>query len=152
MKISTLHHIARHIHNSRRIVEKRTTHEMTEALTLAAGDATSKRQAAYLIATEVFDMDDTPFEDGGDRRHIDRILADFPGTWQPDRIPNGTCMGTADYHGKPAIWTTGMKIMHVTDDGQIYPGTVKAIADGLLEIEYPDGESGWEQPATCYPG
>ena len=69
-----------------------------------------------------------------------------------NRIPNGTTMGATDYHGKPAIWTTGMNIMHVTDDGQLYPGTVKSIADGLLEITWPDGESGWEQPATCYPG
>ena len=57
-----------------------------------------------------------------------------------------------DYHGNPTTFTPGMKVMHCTDDGQLYPGTVKSIADDLLEITWPDGEEGWEKPNTCYPG
>ena len=60
-------------------------------------------------------------------------------------------MGAESYHGKAIAWSVGMHIMHVTDDGQIFPGKIKSIADGLLEIEFPDSQSGWEKPATCYP-
>jgi hypothetical protein len=82
MKISTLHKIAREIHNQRGIVERRTVNQMTTDLEFAAGDAKSKREAAYLIMTEVFDMID---EEDEDRRRIDSILSGFEGTWMPSR-------------------------------------------------------------------
>ena len=82
MKISTLHKIARKIHSSIGTVEKRTVNQMTEAIDHAASDATTQREAAYLIATEVFDLIDHEDED---RRRIDSILSEFPGTWQPAR-------------------------------------------------------------------
>lgn len=82
MKISTLHKIARTIHASRRIIEKRSSREMTEALEWAAGEAKTQREAAFLIMTEVFDMID---DDDEDRRKIDSILSEFPGEWQPAR-------------------------------------------------------------------
>ena len=82
MKTSTLHKIARHIYRVRGIVERRTNHEMTDVLEWHAGEATSKREAAYIIMTEVFEMQDDPDED---RPMIDRILSDFPGTFTPTR-------------------------------------------------------------------
>jgi ribosomal protein S7 len=82
MKSSTLHKIARQIHDSRRIVERRTVNEMTAALESAAGDAKSKREAAYLIMTEAFDMIDDEDEH---RRRIDDILSGFEGSWMPAR-------------------------------------------------------------------
>lgn len=82
MKISTLHKIARQIHDERRIVERRSVNEMTADLEYAAGDAKSKREAAYLIMTEVFDMIDDEDED---RRRIDGILSGFEGSWTPNR-------------------------------------------------------------------
>lgn len=82
MKISTLHKIARKVHATLNRIEKRTVNEMSEAITLAASEATTQRKAAYIIATEVFGLLDHADED---RRKIDNILGDFPGTWQPDR-------------------------------------------------------------------
>ena len=82
MKISTLHRIAHRIHSVLGRREKRSVDEMTEALTLAAGETATQREAAYLIATEVFDLIDHHDED---RRMIDRILGELPGQWQPER-------------------------------------------------------------------
>lgn len=82
MKTSTLHKIARQIHSDLRRVERRTVNEMNADLEAAAGDAKSKREAAYLIATEVFDLIDDEDED---RRRIDSILYQFDGSWTPNR-------------------------------------------------------------------
>jgi hypothetical protein len=57
-----------------------------------------------------------------------------------------------DYHGEPTLFFTGMPVMHYTDDGQLFAGTIKGIADDLLHITWPDGEEGWEEPDTCYLG
>lgn len=59
---------------------------------------------------------------------------------------------TTDYHGATVPFKPGDKVTHVTDDGQHYPGTIKEIADGLLHLTYPDGQEGWEEPATCFHG
>lgn len=61
-------------------------------------------------------------------------------------------IAATDYHGNQTTFTVGMDVMHVTDDGQIYPGTIATIDQDLIEIKFPDGEKGWERPATCYPG
>lgn len=67
-------------------------------------------------------------------------------------INDSPSLTTTDYHGKQTTFTPGMPVMHVTDDGNIFPGTLTAIVDELLFITWPDDETGWELPNTCYPG
>jgi hypothetical protein len=82
MKLSTLNKIARLIHSELRREDSRTCNQMWADLERAAGTARSKREAAYLIATEVFDLID---EEDEDRRKINDILCQFDGAWMPTR-------------------------------------------------------------------
>ena len=61
-----------------------------------------------------------------------------------------SALTTEDYHGAETTFAIGMEIMHVTDDGQVFAGTIKSIADDLLEITFIDGDEGWAPPVTCY--
>jgi hypothetical protein len=82
MKFATLNQIARQIEKETRRELPWTVHEMIDQLKLAAGGATNKREAAYLIATEVFGLID---EEDEDRRRINSILSMFDGEWKPER-------------------------------------------------------------------
>lgn len=82
IKHATLDKIARHIRKKLAFVETRSRDEMYAAIDEAASHAKSQREAAYLIATEVFDFID---HEDHDRRKINDILSDYEGQWQPNR-------------------------------------------------------------------
>lgn len=82
MKTNTLHKIARHIHLRLRTIEKRSVSDMAADIDWAAGHCRRKREAAYFIMIYVFELVDGPDED---RKKIDDILAEFPGSWTPEQ-------------------------------------------------------------------
>ena len=55
-----------------------------------------------------------------------------------------------DYHGAWVEWKHNQSVTHITDDGEEFHGRLKAVKDGLLLIEFPNKEEGWERPETCY--
>lgn len=59
-------------------------------------------------------------------------------------------MITTNYHGEPETFDPGMRVVHVSDLGDLARGTVMEVEDGLLRIQFDDGEEGWEAPLTCY--
>jgi len=62
-------------------------------------------------------------------------------------------MTAKDYHNKETTFSVGMTIIHVTDEGQMCVGRVKALSEpDALEIAFEDGEEGTERCATCFPG
>lgn len=63
-------------------------------------------------------------------------------------------MTATNYHNETATFTVGQTVTHVTDDGGMVKGTVKAlVAPDALEINFEDGEEGeegTEKTNTCF--
>lgn len=84
---------------------------------------------------------------------IENTLTDAEVEDKPD--PGDPSLGSltaADFHGNQTTFAPGMHIMYQTKDGQLFPGTVKSILLGRLEITWPNEAKSWITPATCYPG
>lgn len=60
-------------------------------------------------------------------------------------------MTSTNYHDETATFTVGQAIKHVTDDGKMVKGTVKAlVVPDALEIEFENGEEGTEKTNNCF--
>jgi len=60
-------------------------------------------------------------------------------------------MTATNYNNETATFTVGQTITHVTDEGTMVKGTVKAlVAPDALEIDFEDGEEGTENTNTCF--
>jgi hypothetical protein len=55
-----------------------------------------------------------------------------------------------NYHIEAAEFRINQTVTHVTDEGAMVKGRVTDIENGLLHVEFEDGESGWEKPETCF--
>jgi hypothetical protein len=55
-----------------------------------------------------------------------------------------------NYHSEAAEFGINQTVTHVTDEGAMVKGRVTDIENGLLHVEFEDGESGWEKPETCF--
>jgi hypothetical protein len=55
-----------------------------------------------------------------------------------------------NYHGDETTFRIGDPVKHVTDDGNIVDGRVVALDAARMEIEFADGDQGWELPATLF--
>jgi hypothetical protein len=55
-----------------------------------------------------------------------------------------------NYHGDETTFRIGDAVKHVTDDGNIVDGRVVALDAARMEIEFADGDQGWELPATLF--
>lgn len=60
-------------------------------------------------------------------------------------------MTATNYHNETATFTVGQTVTHVTDEGVMFNGTIKAlVAPDALEIDFVDGEEGTENTKTCF--
>jgi hypothetical protein len=60
-------------------------------------------------------------------------------------------MTSTNYNNETATFTVGQNITHVTNEGVMVKGTVKAlVAPDTLEIDFEDGEEGTENTNTCF--
>jgi len=60
-------------------------------------------------------------------------------------------MTATNYHNETVTFTVGQTVTHVTDEGEMVKGTVKAlVAPDALEIDFEDGEEGTENTKTCF--
>jgi hypothetical protein len=60
-------------------------------------------------------------------------------------------MNATNYHNETVAFAVGQTITHVTDEGVMVKGTVKAlVAPGALEIDFADGEEGTELATSCF--
>lgn len=154
MKNSTLHTIAHHIRKELRREVRATVDEMTETLQWHCAEAKSKREAAYIIMTEVFELID---DENEDRNRINSILSQYPGEWEPIRLDhvitstqNPMIMKANNYHNEPVEFSIGQTITHVSDDGTMTKARIIRIDDGLLDLAFEDGDQGSEQPSSCF--
>jgi hypothetical protein len=60
-------------------------------------------------------------------------------------------MIATNYHNETATFSLGQTVTHVTDEGALVKGTVKAlVAPDALEIDFADGEEGTELTTSCF--
>jgi hypothetical protein len=60
-------------------------------------------------------------------------------------------MTATNYHNDQATFEVGQTITHVTDEGQMVKGVIKAlVAPAALEINFEDGDEGTENCITCF--
>jgi hypothetical protein len=60
-------------------------------------------------------------------------------------------MTATNYHNETATFSVGQIVTHVTDEGAMVKGTVKAlVAPDALEIDFEDGDEGTENANTCF--
>ena len=59
-------------------------------------------------------------------------------------------MKSIDYHGESVEFAIRQPVTHVTDEGEMVRGTVKAVEGDTLFIAFEDGEEGWELAQTCF--
>lgn len=60
-------------------------------------------------------------------------------------------MTATNYNNETATFNVGQTVTHVTDEGVMVNGTVKAlVAPDALEIIFEDGEEGTENTNTCF--
>jgi hypothetical protein len=88
------------------------------------------------------------------------FITDNLGEWlhdNPDRDALLTHIATKrtgvvalNYHGDETTFRIGDAVKHVTDDGNIVDGRVVALDAARMEIEFADGDQGWELPATLF--
>ena len=60
-------------------------------------------------------------------------------------------MTATNYHNETVTFAVGQTITHVTDEGAMIKGTVKAlVAPDALEIDFVDGDEGTELTTSCF--
>lgn len=60
-------------------------------------------------------------------------------------------MTATNYHNETVTFAVGQTITHVTDEGAMVKGTVKAlVAPDALEIDFVDGDEGTELTTSCF--
>lgn len=60
-------------------------------------------------------------------------------------------MTANNYHNETATFNVGQTVTHVTDDGEMFKGTVKGLlAPDCLDLVFDDGNEGTEQCSTCF--
>lgn len=62
---------------------------------------------------------------------------------------NHEALTATNYHGVRETFAVGDCVTHYADNGEIYGGRILSISDGLLNIQFTDGDEGWESAATC---
>ena len=60
-------------------------------------------------------------------------------------------MTATNYHNETVTFTVGQTVTHVTDEGTMVKGTIKALVDDdALEINFEEGDEGTERANTCF--
>jgi hypothetical protein len=60
-------------------------------------------------------------------------------------------MTATNYYNEATTFSVGQTITHVTDEGMMVNGNVKALlAPNALQIDFEDGEGGTENTNTCF--
>lgn len=60
-------------------------------------------------------------------------------------------MKATNYHSETVTFAVGQTVTHVTDEGAMVKGTIKAlVSPDALDIDFEDGLEGTENASTCF--